>query len=179
VAALDLEIPRGLWGNRSEIIYSGVGKINAAMSLCEAFQIHHPDLVINLGSAGSLSTSLEGVVEVSSVLERDMDAFPICDRGVIPFERDGNIHTSGYEGVICASGDSFVRKSDSYLNSMKVDIVDMELIAIARVCKKFNVPWRSFKFISDYIGRNSGDEWRSGVKDASKGLINKFDLEFR
>jgi len=178
MAALPMEISMKNWGSRPRIIYSGVGKINASIKLVEAVQIFKPDLVVNLGTAGSLRSEIEGVVEVDTVIERDFDAFPLCDRGLIPFDEGNNRYCSGYEGVVCASGDSFVRESDTYLKLMKVDIVDMELIAIARVCNKYNIPWRSFKFISDYIGHNIEQQWQDGVTKASEALTEKFDSEF-
>jgi adenosylhomocysteine nucleosidase len=178
IVALPTEIPTENWGSRPRIIYSGVGKINTSIKLVEAIQIFEPDLVVNLGTAGSIRSEIEGVVEVDTVLERDLDAFPLCDRGLIPFEEGNNRYYSGYEGVVCASGDSFVREIDTYLKSMNVDIVDMELIAIARVCNKYNLPWRSFKFISDYIGNNMEQQWQDGVTKASEALIEKFDSEF-
>ena len=178
IVALPTEIPMENWGSRPRMIYSGVGKINTSIKLVEAIQIFEPDLVVNLGTAGSIRSEIEGVVEVDTVLERDLDAFPLCDRGLIPFEEGNNRYYSGYEGVVCASGDSFVREIDTYLKSMNVDIVDMELIAIARVCNKYNLPWRSFKFISDYIGNNMEQQWQDGVTKASEALIEKFDSEF-
>ena len=178
IVALPTEIPMENWGSRPRMIYSGVGKINTSIKLVEAIQIFEPDLVVNLGTAGSIRSEIEGVVEVDTVLERDLDAFPLCDRGLIPFEEGNNRYYSGYEGVVCASGDSFVREIDTYLKSMNVDIVDMELIAIARVCNKYNLPWRSFKFISDYIGNNMEQQWQDGVTKASESLIEKFDSEF-
>jgi len=178
IAALPMEISVKNWGGRSRMVYSGVGKINASIGLLEAIQIFKPDLVVNLGTAGSMRSEIEGVVEVDTVIERDFDAFPLCKRGLIPFEKGSNKHRSGYNGVVCASGDSFVRESDTYLRLMDVDIVDMELIAIARVCNKYNIPWRSFKFISDYIGHNTEQQWQVGVTNASEALIEKFDSEF-
>lgn len=178
IAALPLELPLENWGNRSNIIYSGVGKVNTSIKLMEAFQNYKPNLVINLGTAGSMHSEIEGVVEVYKVIERDFDAFPLCERGLIPFEDGSNEYYSGYAGVVCASGDSFVRESDAFLNRMKVDIVDMELIAIARVCSRYNISWRSFKFISDYIGDNIEHQWHRGVVRASKALVEKFDSEF-
>jgi|688.fasta_scaffold140322_1 adenosylhomocysteine nucleosidase len=178
IVALPMELPIASWGARSKIVYSGVGKINTSINLIDAIRIYKPDLVVNLGTAGSLNSKISGVVEVHAVIERDFDAFPLCKRGLIPFEEGSNRHCSGYDGVICASGDSFVREFDTYLEQMGVDIVDMELIAIARVCNKYNIPWRSFKFISDYIGRNIDEPWQDGVIKASKALIEKFDAEF-
>ena len=176
--ALPVEISKTSWAGRTNLIYSGVGKINATVNLIEAIQSFKPELIINLGTAGSMHLGNTGVVEVKTVIERDIDAFPLCERGAIPFEDGDNKHYSGYDGVVCASGDSFVRESDQYLTNMGVDIVDMELIAIARVCKKFKIPWRSFKYISDYIGQNLEQQWNDEVVNASEPLIDRFDKEF-
>lgn len=173
-----MEISIKNWGSRPRLIYSGVGKINASIKLVEAIHIFKPELVVNLGTAGSIKSEIQGIVEVNMVIERDFDAFPLCDRGLIPFEEGNNRHYSGYEGVVCASGDSFVRETENYLNLMNVDIVDMELIAIARVCNKYDIPWRSFKFISDYIGHDIERQWQDGVIKASEALIEKFDSKF-
>jgi adenosylhomocysteine nucleosidase len=178
VVALPVEVSERNWKNRTKLIYSGVGKINTVINLIDAITIHNPKLVLNLGSAGSIKTEISDVVEVKTVIERDIDAFPLCERGLIPFESGNNKYNSGFEGVICASGDSFVREPEGFLTRMDVDIVDMELIAIARVCKKFKIPWRSFKYISDYIGHNLDQQWSKEVLNSSEALIDRFDREF-
>jgi adenosylhomocysteine nucleosidase len=177
IAALPLELSKVEWGKRSHLVYSGVGKINTSINLIQAIQRYKPSLVINLGTAGSMKSEITGVVEVQIVIERDFDAFPLSERGLIPFEDGNNRHYSGHAGVVCASGDSFVRHSDAYLEKMNVDIVDMELIAIARVCKSYNISWRSFKFISDLIGKGIEHEWQNMVEHASTALIAKVDKE--
>ena len=178
VVALPEELSEADWGGRTKIIYTGVGKINTVMALMEAIRISKPRLVLNLGTAGAMHSIISGVVEVESVIERDFDAAPLCDRGLIPFEIGNNLHYSGHKGFVCASGDSFVRESDGFLKKMNVDIVDIELIAIARVCKKYNIPWRSFKFVSDYVGKNIAKQWESELSNASQALIRKFDETF-
>jgi adenosylhomocysteine nucleosidase len=177
IAALPLELSKVEWGNRSHLVYSGVGKINTSINLIQAIQRYKPSLVINLGTAGSMKSEITGVVEVEIVIERDFDAFPLSERGLIPFEDGNNRHYSGHAGVVCASGDSFVRHSDAYLEKMNVDIVDMELIAVARVCNSYNISWRSFKFISDLIGNGIEHEWQNMVEHASTALITKVDME--
>ena len=178
VVAINQEISSNQWGKRGTLVYSGIGKINTCMNLYGAIRNFKPDLVLNLGSAGSLKKDLRGVVEVSSVIERDFDARPLCERGLIPFEDHKNKYSSGFDGVICASGDSFVHEEDSWLTENQVDVVDMELIAIAKTCNFLGVPWRSFKFISDYVGRNKSDEWKTGVREASTELLKVFDKLF-
>ena len=41
-----------------------------------------------------------------------------------------------------------------------VDLVDMELFPIAKICEHCKVPWCSFKLISDRAGGNAADNWQ-------------------
>ena len=36
----------------------------------------------------------------------------------------------------------------------------MELYAIAAAAFQFDIPWRSYKYISDDANQDSGDEWK-------------------
>ena len=166
VVAINQEISTNQWGKRGTLVYSGIGKINTCINLYGAIMKFKPDLVLNLGSAGSLKKDLRGVVEVSSVIERDFDARPLCERGLIPFEDHKNKYSSGFDGVVCASGDSFVHEEDSWLTENLVDVVDMELFAIAKVSKKLGVPWRSFKYITDDTNESSGKDWNENLVKA-------------
>ncbi|HBF55737.1 MAG TPA: 5'-methylthioadenosine nucleosidase, partial [Afipia sp.] len=60
-------------------------------------------------------------------------------------------------------GDSFVTSVDPWLVENNIDIVDMELFAIAHVCQRHNVPWRAFKFITDAADENAADHWNENV----------------
>ena len=42
----------------------------------------------------------------------------------------------GFDGVVCGTGDSFVTALDAWLTENAIDIVDMELFAIAHVCHR-------------------------------------------
>ena len=44
---------------------------------------------------------------------------------------------------------------DPWLLQHGVEVVDMELFAIASVCQREGIPWRSFKYISDHADRDS------------------------
>jgi hypothetical protein len=65
--------------------------------------------------------------------------------------------------VICATGDSFVTSRDPWLVEQGVDLVDMELFAIAAACERAGVSWRSFKYITDDANEDSGDHWEANV----------------
>jgi adenosylhomocysteine nucleosidase len=145
-----------------EIVFAGVGKINAALATAEALLSERRALVINYGTCGKISKGLHGLVEVSRVIQRDMMAMPLAPRGVTPFcEESLNDHIleSGRLGWVCGTGDSFVTSDDPWLSANKVDVVDMELFAIASACRRFGVPWRAFKYITDSADDAAHDEW--------------------
>ena len=62
--------------------------------------------------------------------------------------------------LVCGSGDSFVTAADPWLFSEGVDVVDMELFAIAYVASNHAIPWQSYKYITDDANENSGNDWQ-------------------
>ncbi|MDA8717179.1 hypothetical protein N9M78_04425 [Alphaproteobacteria bacterium] len=55
------------------IVYTGVGKVNAAIALGDAIAVHQPTHVVSYGSAGALRPGLAGPHRVTRFLQRDMD----------------------------------------------------------------------------------------------------------
>lgn len=149
-----------------DVMYCGVGKVNAAMHATQAIVSARPALVINFGTAGKVNPACDGLLEVGTVIQRDMMAMPLSPRGVTPLanqeEQPPSLH-SGVPGIICGTGDSFVTAADDWLREQQVDLVDMELFAIARVCRHFGVPWRAFKYITDDANEHSADDWTNNV----------------
>jgi adenosylhomocysteine nucleosidase len=152
------------------VIFSGVGKLNAAQAANEAIRIHNPELVINLGTAGAINKSPGELLEIREVVQRDMDARPLSPRGEIPFEHGFHILQSKFGDYKCGTGDSFVTNVDPWFVESGIEVIDMELYGIAYVCQKHNIPWRSVKYITDKVGSNSGDEWQKHLKLASSAL---------
>ena len=146
------------------VLHTGLGKLNAAYALTRELQRRRPKLVVNYGTAGGLNPSLAGLVEIRRVLQVDMEAEPLAPRGQTPFSPDPFQLDSGVEGVVCGSGDRFVTAVDPWLLQHGVEVVDMELFAIASVCQREGIPWRSFKYISDHADRDSETSWQSHVQ---------------
>jgi adenosylhomocysteine nucleosidase len=119
-----------------EVIYGGVGKINAAIATTAAILAARPALVVNYGTCGKITENLRGLLEVSHVVQRDMMAMPLAPRGVTPLCDDCRMLTSDHGTAVCGTGDSFVTSTDHWLTENKIDVVDMELFAIAHVCKR-------------------------------------------
>ncbi len=68
LTAIDDELDKARAPDGVEVIYTGVGKINAASAATLALLVLRPALVINYGTAGKINETLHGLVEVS---ERD------------------------------------------------------------------------------------------------------------
>lgn len=143
----------------AHLIHCGVGKINAALAAREAIHDFRPRLVVNYGTAGAVHPGAHGLLRVARVIQRDMDAEPLAPRGVTPFATVPMEIASGEAGVCCATGDNFVRAPDAWLNAQGADVVDMELFAIAEVCRRAGIPWWACKFVTDGADESAADDW--------------------
>lgn len=175
IVALESELSRQPLPSGIELVHAGVGKVNAAIATCAALHAHRPEMIINYGTAGAISVAARGLVEVGRVIQRDMIAVPLAPRGVTPFDAEAPEITNGRQGLRCASGDSFVTTSDAWLLQQGVDLVDMELFAIARVCERAQVAWRAFKFVTDEAGEAAAEDWRARVGDGESLFIGTLE----
>ena len=137
VAALKEETP-----NLDFFYYTGVGKINATYNLTKIIHKYKPDEIINFGTAGAIDQKLSGIIECTKFYQRDMDVSGLMNLkiGQTPFDNINEI-VNTERGYSCGSGDSFVQGNIP----IKVDIVDMEAYALAKVCKLENINFRCFK----------------------------------
>ena len=133
----------------------GVGKINATYNTLKLIDIHKPKLIVNYGTAGAINRKLKGIVECTKFYQRDMDIRSLdFELGETPFDNIKEIIISK-NGFSCGTGDNFVNKKID----MKVDVVDMEAYAIAKVCKFEKIEFRCFKYISDNADKNAKIDW--------------------
>ena len=131
IVALENELPREMAAGWS-IVYTGVGKVNAAIALGDAIAMHQPKQVVNYGSAGALRPGLAGLHRVTRFLQRDMDVRALgFALGQTPFEDDGAI-LAGTGGLRCGTRGQFV----SALPGFDMRHVDMEAYALAKICQQ-------------------------------------------
>ena len=143
--------------------HTGVGKINATYNSLKLISTHKPRLVINYGTAGAINNSLKGIIECTKFYQRDMDVTGLMNLkiGQTPFD-DINEIVNSEKGYSCGSGDSFVTTQIP----IKVDVVDMEAYALAKICKLENINFRCFKFISDNADKAARSDW---IENCEKG----------
>ena len=172
VCALEDEF--NLKTEKTSLLHTGVGKVNAAISLTEYIlsndKLSH---VINYGTAGSKKIKVGTIVDCTKFIQRDMDASKIgFDLYETPFEGENSKeidHSSFSQNptrnfLTCASGDSFLASSASHPG----DVVDMEAYALAKVCRKFSIPFISFKYISDSADSDAGFDWKKNLESGQK-----------
>ena len=160
VAALKEETP-----NLDFFHYTGVGKINATYNLTKIINKYKPKEVINFGTAGAIDKELNGIIECTKFYQRDMDVTGLMNLkiGQTPFDEINEIINSN-DGYSCGSGDNFVTSGIS----IKVDVVDMEAYALAKVCKLENIKFRCFKFISDNANETANSDWINNCEKGAK-----------
>jgi adenosylhomocysteine nucleosidase len=172
ITALESELKRNALPSGVEMIYSGIGKINAALTSTKAINQFSPCKIMNFGTAGKVNPQLDGLLEIGKVIQRDMMAEPLAPRGTTPFcDRPQEYLSSGR--YICGSGDSFVSAADPWLLSQGVDVVDMELFAIACVANHHQIPWHSYKYITDDANESSANDWHQKVNHGQDLFIEK------
>ena len=155
------------------VAYTGIGKINAATVTQSAIIHYQPSLIINFGTAGGLNPKLRELVTIGRVIQRDMNAQPLAPRGITPFCTKPAEYLSQSGKYSCGTGDSFVTSTDPWLMEQKVDVVDMELFAIAAIAHQYQIPWRSYKFISDAADDQAGEQWHKKINHGEELFLEE------
>ena len=180
VCALELET-QGQLDDDYNVVYTGVGKINATFhlqsKLGEIYNSYQelPKLVINYGTAGGRRILIGQLVDCTKFIQRDMDATALgFDKGQTPFEEDVPLVLDSTKvkfnpigkHYVCGSGDNFVEDIENEIDY--IDVFDMEAYALARVCSYYNVPFISFKYITDNVNEHSSKDWEENCSDGIK-----------
>ncbi|MCM1438218.1 MAG: 5'-methylthioadenosine/S-adenosylhomocysteine nucleosidase [Roseburia sp.] len=157
-----------LCGQETAAIVCGVGKVNAAAGTQYAIDRLGAEKIVNIGVAGGLNGGLTigEIYGISHAVQYDFDLvqlngtpigtlnefeenyLPLQTRDIYPLKR-------------LATGDRFNDSEDDFrllTETLNADIRDMEGGAVAQVCAHANVPFHSFKAISDLAGSGSTTE---------------------
>lgn len=175
IVAMDKEYAQleKVFKGRNDIVLQkcGIGKVNSAIGAVEMINEYHPDLIISSGCAGGADKNLNvmDVVVAEECTYHDAYCGDNCEFGQImgmparykaPKEMIEkalklNDEPGGAHIVagLTVSGEWFVdskKKMQSILDRFPdAKAVDMESCSIAQTCYKFNVPFVSFRVISD------------------------------
>jgi adenosylhomocysteine nucleosidase len=160
-------------------VVTGVGKARSALVTMKAVMTHRPELVLNVGTAGTLRHLVGDILVCRHFFDRDFSktqlpgiSYDCRAEGAVPFRLPsvvGGVET--WEGdYIVNTGDDFVTAAaDAY-----GDVFDMEAFAQQQVCQEEHVPFVSVKYVTDIIGQNSVKVWADKLADARSALTGYF-----
>lgn len=177
VMALPQESGGRLEAVGAELLYTGVGKVNAAATLArwlaEIRVSGRPlPLVINMGTAGSRSLPSHTLVACNRFAQRDMDVTGLgFEPGVTPFDETPAVIE--FPPVLpalpqrtCSTADSFA----THQHRVDGDVVDMEAFALARVCVSERARFGCVKYVTDGADADSAAHWQAALDAASRAF---------
>lgn len=150
---------------------TGIGKMKSAYYLTQAIHNIHPDMVINIGTAGTIDHHIGDIFVCRHFIDRDYAK--LADYGL-----DYEITMTGNDNNItlpkcmylnngtCNTGDTFVTSKEN----ISGDITDMEAYAQAFVCQSQQIPFIAVKCVTDIIGQNSIESWQEKITEAVERL---------
>ena len=163
--AMEEEFGREL-ANDWRVVYTGIGKVNALISISRALREERPSNIINFGTAGSSEKGLHGFHEVTSFKQRDMDLRDLgLPLGATLHDEIGDIKLDR-PGLSCGTGDSFVTSTQE----MNTDLYDMEAYAIAKLCMIEKINFLCFKYISDQANETASNDWNQNISNAGEAF---------
>jgi adenosylhomocysteine nucleosidase len=178
VIALELE-GQGLFEQAEvSVLYTGLGKVNAALSLARRLsQLRArgalPKMVVNFGTAGSRTFATGSVIACRKFVQRDMDVTGLgFALGETPFEAVPATlaFPAVFQGLpegICGTGDRF----ETGAAGLACDVIDMEAYALAKACLAEEVPFACAKYISDGADHTAADDWHASLPKAAAAFF--------
>lgn len=157
-----------LFGEKTAVLVSGVGKVNAACGAQIAIDKLKAEVIINIGVAGGLNGKMKvgEIYSISEVVQYDFDLTQLngtkigtldeCEENFLPLKAP-----SCYPLKKLATADRFNDDKNDFKLITKVlgtEIRDMECGGIAQACMHAGIPLYSFKIISDLAGSGSTTE---------------------
>ncbi|MBX3241098.1 MAG: hypothetical protein KIT80_16445 [Chitinophagaceae bacterium] len=152
-----------------DVLFTGIGKLNAGYHLLKRIVQKRPGMIVNLGSAGSAVFKKGEVVCCTRFIQRDMDVTPLgFAKYETPFCEQDVVLQYGFranrlpEGT-CGTGDNF----EIQHNGNAYDVIDMEAFALAWVARQEQIPFVCLKYISDGADGKAADDWAVSVHQAA------------
>ncbi len=167
-----------------EVLVTGVGKAIATAALASRLadtSLPAPSLVVNIGTAGALTSSMAGVFDVDVVTQHDFPYAAIeslVGSGGTPrgFRLVGDrppVVVDAIDGrCVLGTGDSFVSDPATAMSlaDRGIHLVDMEGFGYATACAAFGVPLRCVKAVSDRADADAADSWLDLIDECALAL---------
>jgi len=145
-----------------DLLITGVGPVMAERTLLAYLEDHQPERILNIGSAGMLSQSMElgKIYHISRTLAENEEAIHL------ELLSDG-------PGETCLSVRRSINDSDRRDRSHKAHgarLADMECYTFAKIAEKMNIPMSAIKVTTDFADCETTDMFKKQIEDSAKAL---------
>lgn len=176
----------------------GMGKVFSAIMAQVMISEFSPELIINVGAAGTLSDKLHiGDIAIGEkTLQHDMDNSPLgfrkgeiaemksvyfdCDENAVKlFCRCAEELGISHKTAVIATGDVFVNKSEikeRIRTEFGAEVAEMEGAAIGQVCTFRGVPYCVVRAISDEADNSAPDDFPSFLNNVIENATKLITL---
>ena len=142
------------------LIITGIGKQKTAIGLTKYLcENDKPDLIINIGYAGSVNSKIGSFVSINKSYNLEWDIPGEQKYSMDDLGRQDLITIDELENLPCYSAECFVNSIDIKENV----IFDMELHSVSLLADLYNIPLVSLKKISDNL---SMDDYYKTIDDS-------------
>ena len=181
VMALPVESDGVFEAAQVPVLFCGVGKVNAAITLTRelsryAFAGEPMPLVLNFGSCGSRCHAHGTLVACHEFVQRDMDVRGLgFELGVTPYDEAPARLTfepvfAQLPAAVCGSGDSFAVTE----TPVECAVVDMEAYALAKVCLEEGAGFACAKYVTDGADGAAPEDWHANVHKAAESFLSLY-----
>ena len=134
-------------GENVSLIISGIGKQKTAIEVVKYLENNpKPDLIINIGYAGSSNEKVGTWVSISKSYNMEWE-IPGEEKYSMDVGNQDLVTIENLKKLPCYSAEGFVTKTD-----IKEDVIfDMELHSLAIICDMYKVELASLKKVSDNL----------------------------
>lgn len=150
----------------TDILITGIGKLNAAIRLALKLSEKKYERIINVGLCGCIDKTypISKIFSIEKVIEGDLE--PLLGRSEIPlFPLSGN----SFEETLLVTQDRAVLTEDqrNHLKGFGAFLADMECFALAKTAKALKIPFHAFKIISDHADSSTLENVRKNALSGS------------
>ena len=157
------------------LMISGIGRVRASAASAYLISRYNPEIMINMGTAGSNVDSIEAgeIFSVHTVYDGDLALY----RGPDYFEYNLETFTSINNAALLTSDRPSITAEERVRAAEKAELSDMEGASFAHVCGLFSKEAYIFKIVSDGPGSETFKSIREGIVKYSGDMFDFFKSE--
>jgi len=157
------------------LMISGIGRVRASAAAACLISRYNPEIMINMGTAGSNIESIEAgkIFSVNTVYDGDLALY----RGPEYFEYVLETFTGIDTAALLTSDRPSITAEERGRAAEKAELSDMEGASFAHVCGLFSKEAYIFKIVSDGPGSETFKSIREGIVKYSGDMFDFFKSE--